>query len=370
MEGIVASCDSFTTEMNSCAVGALDSYNTSLAQVIAGNSHDMTIAAVFPYGVQGVTMTPTQGTINSIATLFANSLSSVDPFTPLMTSALSNYATILNQIGTLYNRAAYLNKAIQSAPPTGPSFDPMNLDVTSATSSLMEVFSYDRETFKTALNNCLTQGSASSDCTTISNMYTAGVHNAWDWYGSTTYNPIHNSVTAQQNTIALQYTGLVNYTGNNVMSFPVDVLWDKALPNPFSYQATPANGAAGDTTPNGLPALIAFADAPYPFNGKLITNQAWVTMYPMHTTGSTLTDPNWWNDSETVTNTAWYSDSGYANFPTVGGVDTCATLSFTDPSCYLTSNVTFPSNQYFITLNIQLNAIQGLLSSQVTTLLQ
>jgi len=363
MAGNVASCDSFTTEMNSCAVGALDSYNTSLAQVIAGNSHDMTIATVFPYGVKGVTMTPTQGKINSIATLFANSLSSVDPFTPLMSSALSNYATILNQVATLYNRAGYLNSAIK-----GKAFDPMNLNLTSATSSLMGVFSLDKSTFITTLNNCLTQGSASSDCTTISNMYADGVHNAWDWYGSTTYNPIHNSVTTQQNTIALQYTGLVNYTGSSTMSFPVDVIWTQALPNPFTLQATPANGASGGSTPNGLPALIAFADAPYPFNGALTTNHAWATMYPMNT-GYTLTDPSWKNDSETVANTAWYSDSGFANFPTVAGADTCATLSFTDTSCYLTSNLNSLGHLSFY-LGVQLNAIQGLLSSQVTTLLQ
>lgn len=350
--GSSSACTSMASDYNTCA-------NTTLAQAttdLSNDPSDMSPLAVFPYGVAGVQTTPAQGDVDSLYTLFASSVT--DPFDSTMSSALSNYVNILNQINTLNNRLNYLGQALAN-----DSFNPApQLDIVATyINPLIGAYSEDVSTFMTTLNGCL-QNPGGADCTTISNLYSEGVTDAFAFYGgvATESSSNTNKATPQnQNALALQYLGTTYYSRSNVMTFPVDVIWAYQLPS--SWTSTPPG-----SNPAGYPAMIAFADAPYPFNGSLST-MAWATMYPhARDYGITTQGLSWWGDSETLSNYAWYSDTLYENYPTVSGSDpTCqnkALSYYADPLCTFSSEESATS----FTLQVYLSPIPNFYGYQTT----
>ena len=352
--GSSSACSSMATNYNTCANNTLAQATTDLAN----SPSDMSPLAVFPYGVAGVQTTPSQGDIDSLYAIFSSSVT--DPFDSMMSAALSNYVNILNQINTLNNRLNYLGQALANN-----SFDPApQLPVISTyINPLVGAYSGDASAFMATLNGCL-QNPGGTDCTTISNLYSEGVTDAFAFYGgaATESSSNTNKATPQnQNALALQYAGTTYYSGGAVMTFPVDVIWAYQLPT--SWTSTPPG-----SNPAGYPAMIAFADAPYPFNGSLRT-AAWATMYP-HNKGYGITTQGltWWGDSESLTNYSWYSDTQWSNYPTVSGSDAkCQNKAFSyyaDPLCTFSSDMNESSPGF--TLQVDLSPIPNFFGSQST----
>ena len=350
--GSSSACTSMASDYNTCA-------NTTLSQAVSDlqtTPSDMSPLAVFPYGVAGVQTSPTQGDVDSLFSLFSSSVT--DPFGSTMSAALSNYVNILNQINTLNNRLTYLGGMLGN-----DSFNPApQLDMVGTyINPLIGAYSGDASTFMSTLNGCL-QNPGGTDCTTISNLYSNGVTDAFAYYGgaATESNTVQYKATPQnQNALALQYVGITYYSRSNVMTFPVDVIWAYQLPS--FWTSTPPG-----SNPAGYPAMIAFADAPYPFNGSLNTT-AWATMYP-HDKGYGITTQglNWWGDSETLSNYGWLSDTGWENYPTVMGSDPkCQDKAFSfyaNPLCTFSSDESSTS----FTLQVDLSPIPNFFGSQST----
>lgn len=74
MDGSSSSCSSFATAYNGCATSTLSTYTSDLTNTPSNGA----ISAVFPYGVAGVTITPSQGQVDSLSALFGSS--ATDPF--------------------------------------------------------------------------------------------------------------------------------------------------------------------------------------------------------------------------------------------------------------------------------------------------
>ncbi len=256
--GNTGDCTTFVSDISAGAENAATDFVSELDPVPA----DISLLTAFPNGVAGVgTTTAVPTTLTSLLdSTYSDALGSYS-------AALNNYVTILNQIATLNNRTAYLSTALST-----PSFNPVPLlDIKgSYVTSLQNTYSSDVSNMMSNLSACLgaSNSDASSVCGPVTSTYNNGVTNAWLWYGPSGNNPNN---TAQQNTIGLQYTGITTYTGTVSMQFPVDVIWASALPNPWAVNPpSPFN-------PAGLAGLVAFADAPYYWNGAMTSGASHYT---------------------------------------------------------------------------------------------
>ena len=109
--------------------------------------------------------------------------------------------TLMNQISTLNNRVRLLHDLLSNR----SRFNPVALlDLVSYLNRLENIYKADRNTLLTSLQNCLSATSANvtSVCQPIINNQAT---NAFEYYGA---NGPGNDFFAQQNTLALQYTGL------------------------------------------------------------------------------------------------------------------------------------------------------------------
>jgi hypothetical protein len=142
------------------------------------------------------------------------------------------------------------------------------------------------------------------------------------------------------------------------MQYPVDVMWAYALPT--QWQTPPPS-----YNPAGLPALMAFADAPYPFNGSLQYG-AWATLYAQPKgDGMTSNTSSWSGISATASNSGWYSDTGTANSPTTVGDSSLCTAFTYNYACTFTSILTKAQSNPF-TMQVDLAPIPNFFGSQST----
>ena len=276
--GDVDACDMFVSNMSTGAINAGNAFNT-LAQDPAPGA-DLNFFNLFPNGVAGVETTAL-GTETAVT--------EDDALAPYQ-AELEQYLTLLNEIATLNNRTGHLSKWVGE-----PSFNPITiLDLQSNYfSRLLDAnltaasYANDRNTLVDNLGNCLS--ATSSNVTTVcAPIIDNTIDSAYAWYDATNGNPNCTSGShtagcwlAQQNTIALQYTALFEFSGINdvteMLQFPKDVLYIDQLPLFTDSPGAPIGGKA---------ALTTFADTPYsfPFGANIIleVEEAWVDFLPLN----------------------------------------------------------------------------------------
>lgn len=331
-------CNDFTTGVNSGVVTGVTAFNSTYSA--SPTPTDLSGAVAFPSGIQGVTG------MGSIAYQSVDSLLSASTYNDVFSTyqnQLNNYISVLNEIATLYNRSNYLYSLLFDSSTNTFLFDPYPTMMDIANNylaSLSSIYYSDKQTMINNLSTCLNAPSSavSTDCSPIINLYSSGITNAYDWYSTTGPNPnlisTANQSFAQQNTVALQYTG--QYT-DSYTSHPMDMVWASQLP------ASSAWGSAvpTDYDPSSMPALIGFVDYPYISSGSQSTTP-WAMLMPLSSSGQTITSnlnsfvPEFWS----LSNTSWSAWTG-TQLTIVGG-NGCTASTFSSPC---TISVTGSSQQ-------------------------
>jgi hypothetical protein len=247
-------CSTFSGNMGDGASNALSSFNALVDGLSGATNPDISFFETFPNGVAGADTSAPVALSIPIATS--------DLLEPYSTQ-LSTYLTLLNEIATLNNRTlTLLNKVGQ------PDFNPTSfLDVASYLEELEDdLYDQDRITLLDNLENCLaaTEDNLTTVCAPIIDNTIA---NAYQWYDTDGQNP---NFFARQNTIALQYTGLLTY--NNGSSWPQDVVYLQQLPSWSNVNEFFLIG--------GQAALVGFADAAY-VNGGATETGASLAFLPL-----------------------------------------------------------------------------------------
>lgn len=320
-------CDNFISGINGGVIRGVTAFNTTYSAQPAPT--DLSGLIVFPSGLQGVTG------MSSIAYQSVDSLLAVSEYEDIFAiykDQLDNYITILNQISTLANRANYLYALLYDSSSKTFLFDtyPSMLDVANNyLSSLSSIYYADRETMVNNLGTCLnaTSTSVGSACSHIIDLYANGIRSAYGWYSVTGANPngvsTANRAFAQQNTIALQYTG--QYT-DNYSSFPMDMVWAGQLPTSTAW----GDAVPTPYDPSSTPALIGFVDYPYVTNGSPSTTP-WAMFIPMSNPAYNMTSPltgfvpELWSFSES----AWTPWTGTTL--SINGQNGCTASAFNSP---------------------------------------
>ncbi len=235
--GNTGDCTTFSGNMGTAASNALSSLNDLVSGLDGASNPDLSFFQTFPNGVAGADTTAPVTVPIPVTTS--------DLLEPYATQ-LSTYLTLLNEIATLNNRTVTLQAKVAE-----PNFDPTSfLDVQSSLEELEDgAYDPDRSTLLSNLENCLsaTESNVTSVCAPIINNTIA---NAYEWYDTGGENP---NFFARENTIALQYTGLLTY--NNGSSWPQDVVYIPQLP---SWSDLNEFFLIGNQA-----ALVGFADAAY-----------------------------------------------------------------------------------------------------------
>ncbi len=229
VQGTPSNCDNFAVALNAAFANAAAAFQKEVTSPLPS---DISFFEPFPNGVHGVSTDALM--YLSIANIVAGA---TDLYQQYKTQ-LDTYVGLLNQIGTLYNRAYSLFGKVY-----GTSFDPQQLlSISGYLSSLQTTYQADRATLINNLLSCL--GSVSQCGPVINN----NIVDAYTWYGTGGGNP---NFKAQQNSVALQYAGIYNDSQSD--SYPNDTVYMYQLP---TFQS-PAQNISG------MAALTAFADATY-----------------------------------------------------------------------------------------------------------
>jgi hypothetical protein len=233
-QGDTTACTQFTSSMGTGASSALTAVEDEVASLSSQDNPDLGFLAIFPNGVAGAST-------QQMAVLDIP-VSSADDVLTNYTTPLGRNATLLNEIGTLLNRANQLSQLLQRTNAFNPA---VLLDLVSYLASLENIYKTDRQTLLTNLQTCLA-ASTSNVTSVCADLEQTESETAFEWYAEGGENP---NFLAQQNTLALQYTGLDGAT-------PLDVLYIDQLP-PFT--------AAGSNIPiAGEAAFVGFQDRPPP----------------------------------------------------------------------------------------------------------
>jgi hypothetical protein len=268
-----SACSAFNSASTYATTEALTQFSTDYGPTAAATTSDIGLYP-FPNGIAGLPSTNYSIAATETNTLCTPGNDCTDPYSTYG-AQISNYLGLLNQIGTLYMRAQYLTKALTTKNGSGTSYSPtMNpspaLDISgSYLGNLVTLYKNDYNTIFNNLTICLNDTSntnpASTACAPIIAANTNNILTAYDWYSSTTngQSTADNNI-ALQNTIALQYSGSVYVPGDitnspNNANINLDVVWGQSLPLFPLMSGLPS----GVLAPSQLPALIAFADAPY-----------------------------------------------------------------------------------------------------------
>jgi hypothetical protein len=233
-QGDAMACTDFTSSMGTGATNALNAVEDEVRSLSSQDNPDLSFLAIFPNGVAGANTQ--QKDVLDIP------VSSADDVLTNYTTPLGRNATLLNEIGTLLNRANQLSQLLARTNAFNPA---VLLDLVSYLASLENTYKTDRKALLTNLQNCL--AASTSDVTSVcADIENTESETAFEWYAEGGGNP---NFLAQQNTLALQYTGLDGAT-------PLDVIYIDQLP-PFT--------AAGSNIPiAGEAALVGFQDRPPP----------------------------------------------------------------------------------------------------------
>jgi hypothetical protein len=243
--------------MGTGAAAALTSFNGLVSALAPANAPDLSFFEAFPNGVAGAD--------TSALVTTALTFGTTDVLEPYAT-ALTTYATLLNQIATLNNRVGAVSARVSR-----DSFDPTSfLDLGNILETLQnDVYGPDRSTLLSNLTTCLaaTSANVTPACAAIIANTTG---NAYEWYDpSSGQNP---NFSAQQNTIALQYTG--TYTNNNSSSWPMDVVYVNPLPTSAWDDVNEFVLIAGQAP------LVGFADVAF-VNGRTAETFASLVFLPL-----------------------------------------------------------------------------------------
>lgn len=324
-------CNDFISGVNSGVISGVQDFNTTYSA--SPTPKDLSGAVVFPSGIEGVS------NMGSIAYQSVDSLLSASTYNDIFSEyqdQLNNYITILNQIATLYNRSSYLYSLLYDSSSNTFLFDPYPtmMDVANNyLSSLSSIYYADKQTMISNLSTCLNApaSSVSTDCSPIINLYSNGITTAYDWYSTAGPNPnlisAANQSFAQQNTIALQYTG--QYT-DSFSSYPMDMVWASQLP------ASSAWGVAvpTDYDPSSMPALIGFVDYPYVSSGAQ-SSSPWAMFLPLSSAGQPITSniTNFVQEFWSFSNKSWSTWTGMTL--AINGGNGCTASTFDSP-CTIT----------------------------------
>lgn len=253
-------CTQFSSAMATGAANASNAFTEWVNSLGAGSN--LSQFALFPSGVAGVNPgietlpMPTPTVTNDVLVGYQ--------------SQLQQYMDVVNQLGTLQNRATYLAGAVSQQ-----GFDPANtnlqLSVTGALNSVSNTYLNDKKgVFLKNLAACLAATSVNVDtvCQPVTDSYNSNIKTAYDWYKSQ-----NAAQLPLQNTIALQYSGI--FTNNNNSQWPQDVVY---------YDPLPAWSNVNDfVLIGGQAALVGFADAPY-VNGGSTQEAASLSFLPLRPT--------------------------------------------------------------------------------------
>lgn len=344
-QGSVTDCNTFANGFGGGVAQALSGYQSYLetAPHTSSNGIPSGLASLgeFPEGIAGVSLP------YEIITV---------PLTTLMTSGnypdalqgyqgvINNYIGIMNQISSLYNRAQHLINALSLN-----SYNPIPMwDLSSDIVYVGNTYLGDLNAMQENLNTCMSsQNNAEIDCAALSNIYNAGINNAYEWYSNSGLNPNNTSsfdrLAAQQNSISLQYTAVFQDTNG---TFPMDVVWVNQTPTSW-YVAPNYTG----WYPNGVPALVGFADQPWFY-------KQWYTMASVHFytpgVGGNITSAmsSWMPYVFNLNNSAWGYGNGWGTTLALSGegVNTFsqpAALSMFTQASYQQSVVFSPINNFF-----------------------
>jgi hypothetical protein len=179
-----------------------------------------------------------------------------------------------------------------------------------------------------------------------------------------------------QNSVALQYVSYLTATNpygdayaQQKFTYPNDVLWVTALTSPWNCSFSSSCGTFQSSwvsalipDPQGLAAMVTFADQAWPGLAPVTGLQAWVNLLPIaagHTADmltSTLSDYLPWTYS--IYNTGFYQDNEFpptaASLSQDGGACVSTFLSpcpyyqqTNAPTAYLVTNHIYPITNFF-----------------------
>jgi hypothetical protein len=253
-KGATASCDAFASALNQGATSAIQTFQQAVTNPLPT---DLSIFAVFPYGVAGVNA----GELQTIPVAGAS-----DAYENYK-NELTQYVDLINQINTLKNRATLLSQEIGTY-----QYNPTGLNIQNYLTNVANTYNSDFNTLINNLTTCLnaTASDVGEACSPVINNTSS---NAYIWYSANGGNP---DWAAQQNTVALQYTG--NYTDP---TGSYQIAQDVVYLNEMSFPTQGGNNGyqyAGNM--NDQASLTLFADAPFYLSGAMQTYSQ-VIVFPM-----------------------------------------------------------------------------------------
>jgi len=365
--GSAIACTSFVTAADNAAMLALATFEScfgttppnmtgstgcptaTATDITNGNISGL---ATFPNGVAGLVTAAIQDNQPLVDLINAESPLGTSQYTDLMLpykQQLLNYLNIYNQIATLYTRSMYLGnnnklslgKINQQYSYAGitQNFNPTPLiDISgSYLVPLMTQYGADLKLIIANLAACTSANSStvSTACQPIDLAFTDSVTSAYDWYGTTLNgNGVNYNNFALQNTIALQYSGTINYMYG---TFPLDVIWVQALPAAAILNQAVNSLPSGTTNPASFSGLIAFADQPYTWccfgQGSLPDfNSPFAQLIPSNST--TISTPTnsyipyayYIGDAGTMTTLGWQGGTGLESSVSYGNGSTNVTF--------------------------------------------
>jgi len=238
----IQDCDTFVSGANGAVSRAIAGFSSSIPTLA-----DYTTLAIFPNGVQGVTLPA------MVPALAYSALDFLKKYAPQMKQTMA----VLNQVSALANRVdLYLTPAIAN-----PSANPKELlDLSQYVSGkLSSTYGTARTALFDDLSACLGSTSTTVDTDCAGVVKDAAFATAYDYFGSS--GPKGGNWLAQQNAIALQWAATA--TDNSQGDFwsgsvPQDVLYVDHLP--------PFTNTRGSVLANQS-ALVSFADQVWYNNG-------------------------------------------------------------------------------------------------------
>ncbi len=215
-QGDTDACTTFSGNMGDGASAALQSFNSKVDALSSTTNPDLSFFQTFPSGVSGARL-PQLVTVEV-------PIAVSDVLAPY-TTQLEEYVGLVNQVSTLNNRANQLNTRVEADP--ARNYIPL-LDLTTTLRALgskddRALYAAARATLLNDLEHCLeaTKENVTEVCAPIINNQSA---NAFEYFAA---GGPGNNFLAQQNTIALQYTGK---SGVDNAFNPLDVIYLSKLP--------------------------------------------------------------------------------------------------------------------------------------------
>ena len=237
-------CDTFTGNMGTAAAKALALFNQKVADLdLSGATNpNLSFLQTFPHGVAGA-LVPVA--VPSPLPAIPNNFDLLFPYA----SQLKDYVRLLNDISTLNNRVVLLLDLLGLTPSLNTS---QFLDLVSYLNRLENTYSSDRTILLGNLTQCLTTATAGNVQILCGAIINNTAKDAYTHYGGTASS--QRNFFAQQNALALQYTGSIQQFTQAQPTVELDVIYIDKLPT-FA--------AAGPDVPiAGEAAFVSFKDRP------------------------------------------------------------------------------------------------------------